>query len=85
MELRITLTTMSHVRGLSQSEGAQGRDCSILCVQAKPSQKLEVALIIDVAMEHIAVKAVHQDAAFLLTSSGVKASLALDGSARDIR
>ena len=54
-------------------------------VLQRPSAKLEVALLLNVAMEHISVKVVHHDAAFLLDLLGMQTSLALDSSAERIR
>ena len=47
--------------------------------------KLEVALLLNVAVEGVNVKASHNDAAFLLELDDVRASIASENATKDIR
>ena len=56
-----------------------------VCVQERPKVKLEVALLLNVAVEGVDIKASHNDAAFLLELEDVRASIASENATKDVR
>ena len=54
-------------------------------MQERPKAKLEVALLLNVAVDGVHIKALHKDAAFLLELDAVRASLALENATKDVR
>jgi len=69
----------------SATKTMKASQCISLPSQERTSVKLEVALLLNVAMEGVNVNAVHHGAAFVLDLVGVRTSLALDSSAKDVR
>ena len=54
-------------------------------VQERPKVKLEVALLLNVAVDGVHIKALHNDAAFLLELDAVRASIASENATKDVR
>ena len=53
--------------------------------QERLSARLEVTLMLNVAAESVTLRAVHQDAAFLLGLDGVCTSAAFESPSKDVR
>ncbi len=53
--------------------------------QERHGAQLEVAMMLTVAVESVSLRAVHQDAAFLLTLDAICTSAAFESPSKDVR